>query len=104
MLQSSDTGEVWESFAEEVAMGERTEASLGEERVVAGRVEALLEDGAFLGGEELTVDVRTPLAIEVSEISLGVPFSAAAAEVSLEISVAGAFLQDGIAVASFGAV
>lgn len=97
-----DTGEV--SFAEEVGMGERTEASLREGRVVAGRVEALLEDAAFLGEEELTVDVRTPLDVEVSEVSLGAPLRDGVVEVSLEVSEAGAFLQDGMFVASFGAV
>lgn len=103
VLQAAGTEEVWESFVEGVLMGERTEASLTEGRVVAGRVEALLEDGAFLGGEELTVDVRTPLDIEVSEVSLGAPLRDGV-EVSLEVSVAGAFLQDGTAVTSFGAV
>lgn len=90
MLQAVDTGEV--SFAEEVGMGERTEASLREGRVVAGRVEALLEDGAFLGEEELTVDVRTPLDAVVSEVSVGAPLRDGVVVVSLEVSVAGAFL------------
>lgn len=89
---------------EEVGTGERTEASLREGRVVAGRVEALLEDGTFLGEEELTVDVRTPLDVEVSEVSLGAPLRDGVVEVSLEVSVAGAFLPDGMVVASFGAV
>jgi hypothetical protein len=82
-----------------VAVGERTEASLREGRVVAGRVEALLEDEAFLGGE----DMRT-LDTEVSEVSLGAPSRDGAVEVSMGVSVAAAFLQDGIVVASFGAV
>lgn len=85
-------------------MGERTEASLREGRDVAGRVEARLEDGAFLGGGEVTAGVRTPLDIEVSEVSLGAPLRDGAVEVSPKVSVAGAFLQDGIVVASFRAV
>lgn len=103
VLQATDTGEVWESFAE-VAMGERTEASLREGRDGAGRVEALLEDGAFLGGEELTVGVRTPLDIEVSEVSLGAPLRDGAVEVSPKVSVAGAFLQEWVVMVSFEAV
>lgn len=93
MLQAEGTEEAWEFFVDE-----RAEASSTEGRVLAGRVGALLEDGAFLGGEELTVDT------EVSEVSLGTPLRDGVVEVSLEVSVAGAFLQDGPAVASFGAV
>lgn len=105
MLQAAGTEEVWGSFVEEVLMGERTEASLTEGRVAAGRLETLLEDGAFLGGEELTVDLRAPLDTEVSEVSLGAPpLRDGAVDVSSEVSVAGAFLQGGTAVASFGAV
>lgn len=106
MLQATNTGEVGESSGEEVMdarMGASLElgVSLSEGRVIAGRVETLLEDGAFLGEGELTVGVRASLGV-VSEVSLGAPLGDGV-EVSLEVSVAGAFLGDGTAVASFGA-
>lgn len=99
--------------------------SLGE-GVIDERMGTSLEDGAFFGAKgELTVGVTTPLEVEVSKVSLGawdlweneavgislgeigtteeivgVPLGDGAVEVSLEVSVAGAFLEVGTVVTS----
>lgn len=120
MLPVTEAGGVGKSLGEEEVMEERTETSL-EGRLTDGRVEGLLEDGASFGAEgALTVGARPPLEVEVAEVSsgagalwededvgtslgktgateeiAGAPWGDRAVEISLEVSVAGAFLGAG---------